>query len=192
MMPATASLLEKYELGKFPIKRYFQQLLSRTNLILPWKIIQILGNFDVDWKGLRSWRLLIRRAQGISRRTYDFFQTRLCKILQNPKRHLPKECFLLRMLHFYISTAVFYNPPSISYVLCLFAQGNSPFTVWTWGPQGHWAVMFRCLRCLDVPVKKKRCWENVSGAHFTQFSITKALFSKKQVLSKKSELLRNA
>lgn len=119
-MPATASLLEKHELGKFSFKRYFQQLFLRTNLILPWK----KSNFRQFWCWLEGLRVLTtceQEGSGYIEGNFWFFD----KFVQKTSKH-PLECLenIVYCLEYYI--LVFHS--IVSYIIAEFI--SSLFVCW--------------------------------------------------------------
>ena len=129
-------LVGKTWIGKISHKRYFQQLQPRTNLILPRKIFkfQLLCRLEIKAQELDDYR----------GEEFEIFQT-------NWRRKIGYVCFLRTM--FYETKIVVFCS---THALCLFSQLYSPFTVWTWGPQGHSAVMFRCLKSPDAHLSQRK------------------------------------
>ena len=134
MMPTTASLLEKHELEKFPTKDIF----NNFNQGQIWFCHEKYSNFNfyVDWKGSRTWRLPRR---GI----WDFSN----KLAQKDWLYMLFKDHVLRNQ----------NCSVLQYSCALFVFSVVfPLHSVDLGPQGHWAVMFRCLKSPDAHLSQRK------------------------------------
>ena len=107
------------------------------------------------------------------------------------------ECFLFRMLHFQISTAVFYNPPS--HFICSLFVCSRIFPIHSVdlrasGPLSCHVQMFEVPGCACQ--KEKTLGKSIRSAFNAIYlrchkkSETKALFPKKSSLSKNQNIYR--